>query len=74
MTKRTKAQTVEFTDARFLTAHQKRNVFRAWIRFVRSGFDLGSFTKALYNHLIQHCSFIAHYNRGGADMSCVRRC
>jgi hypothetical protein len=23
------------------------------------------FTKRLYHHLIQHCSFIAHYNRGG---------
>jgi len=21
--------------------------------------------KSLYDHLIQHCSFIAHYNRGG---------
>jgi hypothetical protein len=54
-----------FRDASFMTANEKRQVLRAWIRFVRSGFAFEQFTKALYNHLIQHCSFIAHYNRHG---------
>ena len=54
-----------FRDAPFMTTNEKRQVLRAWIRFVRSGFAFEQFTKALYNHLIQHCSFIAHYNRGG---------
>ena len=55
----------QFSDATFMSAAQKRNVLRAWLRFVKSGFELRWFTKALYEHLIQHCSFIANYNRGG---------
>jgi len=55
----------QFTDAEFMSAAQKRNVLRAWLRFVKSGFEQRWFTRALYEHLISHCSFIAHYNRGG---------
>lgn len=55
----------QFTDAAFMSAAQKRNVLRAWLRFVKSGFELRCFTEGLYHHLIQHCSFIAHFNRGG---------
>lgn len=59
-------------DTKFMTADEKRRVLRAWERFLR-GLARGLrgdalvrlFTKDLYNHLIQHCSFIAHYNRGG---------
>lgn len=57
--------TDHFTDAQFMTAQDKRKVLRAWVLFVRSGFKFTHFTKALYNHLIQHCSFIAHYDCGG---------
>jgi len=57
--------TNEFKDVRFMTADEKRRVWRQWTRFLKSGFDARHFMKSLYHHLIQHCSFIAHYNLGG---------
>jgi len=48
-----------------MSAAQKTTVLRAWIRFLKSGLRFDQFTKALYDHLIQHCSFIAHNNRAG---------
>ena len=48
-----------------MSAAQKTTVLRAWARFLKSGLRFDQFTKALYDHLIQHCSFIAHYNRAG---------
>jgi hypothetical protein len=48
-----------------MSAAQKTTILRAWVRFLKSGLQFEQFTKALYNHLIQHCSFIAHYNRAG---------
>ena len=56
---------MDFRDAEFMSAAEKAKVLRAWTRFCRSGFKWQWFTKALYEHLIQHCSFIAHYNRAG---------
>jgi len=32
---------------------------------LRSGLEKAKFTKALYEHLINHCSFIAHYDIHG---------
>jgi hypothetical protein len=55
----------EFQDVQFMSAAQKATILRAWVRFLRSGLQFEQFTKALYNHLIQHCSFIAHYDRAG---------
>ena len=55
----------QFKDARFMTAAEKQRVLRQWIGFMKSGFAARHFTKGLYGHLIQHCSFIAHFNRGG---------
>lgn len=59
-------------DAKFMSAKEKEIVLKAWERFMRglaggkAGEELSRiFTEALYHHLIQHCSFIAHYNRGG---------
>jgi len=54
-----------FRDARFMTADEKRKVLVHWERFIRLGFKFEHFTKALYQHLTLHCSFIAHYNRRG---------
>lgn len=54
-----------FTDARFMSAAQKRLVIRAWERFLKEGLRWKDFTHGLYEHLIQHCSFIAHYDRAG---------
>ena len=55
----------EFRDVQFMSAAQKATILRAWVRFLKSGLQFEQFTKALYNHLIQHCSFIAHHNRAG---------
>jgi hypothetical protein len=55
----------EFRDVRFMTAAEKAGVLDDWERFLEQGFEMQYFTKPLYDHLIQHCSFIAHYDRGG---------
>lgn len=71
----------EFEDEPFMSARQKGQVLRAWRRFIRSGFEFGAFSQALYQHLIQHCAFIAHYDRlhfwqlyfdgAGKDLKCL---
>jgi hypothetical protein len=48
-----------------MTAKEKELVLKRWVRFVKNGFRMSDFTKALYEHCINHCSFIAHFNRGG---------
>lgn len=55
----------QFTDTKFMSAQEKRQVLRAWERFLKNGCRREDFTKALYEHLIQHCSFIAHYDLNG---------
>ncbi len=57
--------TTEFKDTKFMTAAERAKVLRQWIRFLKSGLEFRCFTEALYHHLIQHCDFIAHYNRMG---------
>ncbi|MEW6664138.1 MAG: hypothetical protein AB1512_02810 [Thermodesulfobacteriota bacterium] len=55
----------EFRDVRFMSAAEKGGVLEDWEAFLQNGLESRYFTKRLYEHLIQHCSFIAHYNRGG---------
>jgi hypothetical protein len=55
----------EFKDTQFLSAEEKLKVLRAWKKFVTLGPELHLFTQTLYRHLMQHCSFIAHYDRMG---------
>tara|TARA_Y100000310_G_scaffold31209_1_gene29617 strand:+ start:42 stop:482 length:441 start_codon:yes stop_codon:yes gene_type:complete len=58
-------------DVEFMTAKEKVLTLKAWTQFVKAaatGAELQmqkAFTKRLYLHLINHCEFIAHYNRGG---------
>lgn len=52
-------------DVQFMSAAEKRRVLRHWELFLKGGCKFTQFTKALYNHLIMHCSFIAHYNIAG---------
>ena len=54
-----------FSDGEFMSAREKELVLKAWVRFLKHGLRLADFTERLYGHLMQHCSFIAHYNRGG---------
>lgn len=55
----------QFRDVQFMSAAQKTTTLRAWVRFLKSGLRFEQFTKTLYDHLIQHCGFIAHYSRIG---------
>ena len=48
-----------------MSAEDKQGVIKAWARFLKGGCRFSQFTKALYQHLILHCSFIAHYDRHG---------
>lgn len=52
-------------STKFMSADEKEKVLQDWQRFIESDFSQTRFTKVLYNHLIQHCSFIAHYNQAG---------
>ncbi len=52
-------------DSRFMPAAVKRRVLKQWEVFLKSGCAREKFTKPLYEHLIQHCSFIAHYDIHG---------
>jgi hypothetical protein len=56
---------VTFSEERFLSAAQKRKVLEAWKRFLKSACAKTQFTTDLYDHLSQHCSFIAHFDRHG---------
>ena len=52
-------------DSKFMSAAEKRKVLKQWELFLASGCSKEKFTKSLYNHLIMHCSFIAHYDIHG---------
>ena len=52
-------------DSKFMSAAEKSKVLKHWEMFLRSGLEKDKFTKALYEHLHQHCSFIAHYDIHG---------
>ena len=61
-----------FKSVRFQTAQEREFVFRDWTHFLGPlalddpGAGLWhAFTQRLYHHLMQHCSYIAHYNRAG---------
>ena len=56
---------MEFKDTKFMTAKEKQQVIRAWETFIKHGCKQDHFTKAIYHHLINHCSFIAHYDLAG---------
>jgi hypothetical protein len=54
-----------FSDAQFMSAREKLLVLKAWARFLKNGLREEDFSDGLYMHLINHCSFSAHYNRPG---------
>ena len=63
--KQTTIETSHFTDVQYMTVQQKRRVLGDWVRFFAGGMPFERFTKRLYEHLIQHCSYIAHCSRSG---------
>ncbi len=52
-------------NTKFMTAKEKELVLKAWKRFLGKGLRWEDFTERLYRHLINNCSFIAHYDRSG---------
>lgn len=56
---------VELKDTQFMSAKDKQLVLKHWSKFLAGGLKWEHFTKALYEHLILHCEFIAHYDRQG---------
>lgn len=55
----------ELKDVKFMTALEKERVLKQWETFLSNGCQRQHFTKPLYQHLINHCSFIAHYDVDG---------
>ncbi len=55
----------ELHDTKFMSAAEKQQVLKHWEAFLKRGLEKQHFTKALYHHLMQHCSFIAHYDIHG---------
>ncbi len=53
------------SDTKFMTAKEKEQALKHWETFLKNGCKRDDFTKDLYHHLIQHCSFIAHYDIRG---------
>lgn len=53
------------SDGQFLSAGDKQKILKQWEMFVKSGFQPGKFTMAIYEHLHLHCGYIAHYDRSG---------
>lgn len=58
-------QNIVFEDVEFMSANEKMKVYKKWIQFLNTHFKQTQFTKHLYNHLYQHCGYIAHYNLNG---------
>ena len=56
---------IELKDSEFMTVKEKKTVLRQWDRFLKGGMREKDFTKALYKHLINQCSFIAHFDQYG---------
>ncbi len=63
--KELKAKENGFTDTFCMTAKEKEQVAGAFENFLKNNFKTEYFTKALYEHLHQHCGFIAHYDIHG---------
>lgn len=55
----------EMRDVKFMSAKEKEKVLKQWELFIKSGCLKSKFSQALYHHLMQHCSFIAHYDLHG---------
>jgi len=54
-----------FEETKFMSIKDKELVLKAWETFLKKGMQEQHFTKRLYEHLISHCSLIAHFNRRG---------
>ena len=57
--------TGDLYDTEFMTIGEKHEALDSWEKFLANDLSEHSFTWILYNHLIQHCGFMAHYSIGG---------
>lgn len=54
-----------FTDTQWMSATDKARVAKQFERFLAADMHRDKFTKALYEHLHQHCGHIAHFDING---------
>lgn len=54
-----------FKDEEYLSAAEKEKILALWIRFLKNNFQRNDFTHQLYNYLMNHADFIAHYSIHG---------
>jgi len=60
-----KFQMEDFTSTKWATAEEKAKIANKMTRFILSGFQQGSFTKAMYQRLSNMFGHITHYNING---------
>ena len=54
-----------FKDVKFMSAAEKKKIYKGFISFLNNHFKHTNFNKGIYQHCHLHCGFIAHYNING---------
>jgi len=54
-----------FEDAKFMSAAEKKKIYKGFVSFLNNHFKHTNFNKGIYQHCHLHCGFIAHYNING---------
>jgi len=57
-----KAKVLNFKSVEFMTDLEKKKVYINFVKLLNNHFKFTLFKKNLYQYLIGHCGFIAHYN------------
>jgi len=54
-----------FEDAKFMSAAEKKKIYKGFVSFFNNHFKHTNCTKSIYQHCHLHCGFDAHYNING---------
>ncbi|AHJ13066.1 PspA/IM30 family protein [Sulfurospirillum multivorans] len=54
-----------FEDVEFMSATEKKKIYKGFVSFLNNHFKHTNFIKGIYQHCHLHCGFIAHYNING---------
>lgn len=54
-----------FEDVKFMSAIEKKKIYKGFVSFLNNHFKHTNFIKSIYQHCHLHCGFIAHYNING---------
>jgi len=60
-----KAKSIKFESVNFMTDLEKAKIYVAFVKLLNNHFKHTLFKKNLYQHFINHCGFMAHYNLHG---------